>query len=110
MKLKKFGFAGILLLACLLVASCDNKDPFAGKTWEGFIFIRTTLEFSTDNSVVVNLGTYEDEKGTYTYDEKAHTLVITLENHDSLEFEYNASEKILALNDQGFHVDYKESK
>lgn len=109
--MKKRIFCIFTLFASLfLFASCGNKDPFAGKTWEGFMFIRTTLEFGTDNSVVVNLGVYEDEKGTYSFDEKAGTMVITLENHDPLNFTYDSSKQILQLNDEGWKVDYKLEK
>ena len=100
----------VLFASLFLLASCGNKDPFAGKTWEGFMFIRTTLEFGMDNSVVVNLGVYEDEKGSYSFDEKAGTMIITLENHDPLEFTYDSTKKILQLNDDGFKVDYKLEK
>ena len=102
-------FAVVLGLLCMV--SCGKKDPFAGKTYEGFMLIRSTLEFSTNNTVIVNLGVYEDEKGTYSYDSKAGTLVIDLEDRDSsLDFTYDTNKKILTLHDGDFRVDYKEEK
>lgn len=107
---KKLLCVFVVFTSILLFASCESKDPFAGKTWEGFMFTRTTLEFGTDNSVVVNIGIYENEKGTYSFDEKAGTMVITLENHDPMDFTYDSSKKILQLNDKGWKVDYKLEK
>lgn len=107
---KKFLCIFVLFASLFLHASGKNKDPFAGKTWEGFMFIRTTLEFGTDNSVVVNLGIYKNEKGSYLFDEKAGTMVITLEKHGPLKFTYDSSKQILQLHDKSAKVDYKLEK
>lgn len=107
---KKIFVLAVLLANLFALSSCSEKDPFAGKTYEGFFFIRTTLEFAKDNTVTVNLGVYEDEKGTYVYDEKEKTLTIDLPERDTLNFVYDSSTKVLSLNDDGFQVDYKSIK
>lgn len=107
---KKLLCVFVLFTSILLFASSESKDPFSGKTWEGFAFTRTTLEFGTDNSVVVNVGIYENEKGKYSFDAKAGTMVITLKNHGPLDFTYDSSKKILQLNDNGWKIDYKLEK
>ena len=112
MKKKSFVLL-VAVVSMIMIAGCGNKkskDPFAGKIWEGFNFIKSTLEFGTDYSVVVNLGVYEDEKGVYSFDKKEGIMVITLENHDPLNFTYDSSKNVLQLNDEGWTIDYKVGK
>ena len=110
--MKKIFAALCLVLTVMLFVACGNEDPFAGKTWEGSLeFItkmETTLEFSNSKSVVVNLGVYDNEKGSYIYDSQSGAMTIKLEKKDPLRLEYNKENKKLVLKEGLWVVEYKE--
>lgn len=111
-----------IYVCCLLMfitACCFAKDMFEGTSWQGvIIFYKTHLKFGNDKTVqVVNLGLYEDEKGTYSYDEKTRIMTIKLTEwdgynnlSDTLFFKYDDDYKILAFDDDELIVEYRQIK